>query len=223
MQTVDILRKQVSFYPCVMRPECSRRTLFSALNDIRTGVYAESVQAVRKNLGNKQAYRAKKRRLPTICFCGIFWQSHFKHDLNLYTRLMVIDIDHLGDNMSEVRQALIGDPKIVAVWESVSGQGLKALMYMNYSRELLPENLWVAHEKCAFPQVRRYLKKTHGVEIAPTGKDVTRHCFVSFDPDIFLRRTFEPFDVTVNLTDDAMAGIRKQYLKRRAVRNAGKF
>lgn len=215
VQTIDILRKHVSFYESLRQGECSRRTLFSVLNDIRTGVYADIVLHARKSVENKQSYRARKQRLPSVCFCGIFWGRHFKHDLNLYTNLLVVDIDHIDNNKSEIRQALIGDPKIVAVWESVSGQGLKALLHIEYSSEVLPENLWVVHEKCAFPQVQRYLKESYGIEIDPSGEDVTRHCFVSFDPDIFLRKAFEPFDVIVDLSRTAMAKIRKRYVNRK--------
>lgn len=158
-----------------------------------------------------------------MCFCGLFWGRHYKHDLNLYTNLLVIDIDHIENNKSEIKRTLIDDPKVVAVWDSVSGQGLKALLYVEYSCQVQPENLWVVHEKCAFPQVQRYLKESYGIEIDPSGEDVTRHCFVSFDPDIFLRKEFQPFEVAVELLETAMARIRKQYLSRKYIRRREKM
>lgn len=81
--------------------------------------------------------------------------------------------------------------------------------------EVLPENLWVVHEKCAFRQVLRYLKKVHQIKIDPTGRDITRHCFMSFDPDIFLRKEFEPFNVVVNLSEESMSEIRLRYVSRK--------
>ena len=200
---------------------CRRCTLFSALNDIRKGVYADAISKLRKKVDNKRTYRNQKRRLPSVCFCGLFWGSHYKHDLNLYTNLLVVDIDHIKNDIPAIRQALIGDPKIVAVWTSVSGQGLKALLHVEYSCEVMPENLWVVHEKCAFPQVQRYLKESYGIEIDPSGEDITRHCFVSFDPDIFLRKEFEPFKVVVDLSETTIAKIRKQYVSRKYIRYAG--
>lgn len=40
MDAVDILNKHVAFYEFLGHKECSRRTLFSILNDIRKGVHA---------------------------------------------------------------------------------------------------------------------------------------------------------------------------------------
>lgn len=215
MQTIDILRKQVSFYESLRQRECASRTLFSVLNDIRKGVYADVILKIREHVGEKRVYLEQKRCLPSVCFCGIFGGGHYKHDMELYTNLLVIDIDHVHDNISAIRRALVGDPKIVAVWTSVSGQGLKALVHVEYSCEVMSENLWVVHEKCAFPQVLRYLKKTHRIRIDPIGRDITRHCFMSFDPDIFLRKEFEPFKVNVNLSEESMSEIRTRYVSRK--------
>lgn len=71
----------------------------------------------------------------------------------------------------------------------------------------------------SFFGIERYSKEFYGFEIDPCGKDVTRHCFVSFDPEIFLRKAFEPFDVIVDLSETAMAGIRRRYLSRKRVRH----
>lgn len=223
MQTTDILRKHVSFYDSLRQKECCRRTLFSVLNDIRTGVYADVVLHVRNRVDDKQSYRTKKKRLPAICFCGIFWGSHYKHDVNLYTHLLVVDIDCIENKKTEIKQTLIDDPKIVAVWDSVSWQGLKALLYVDYSTDVLVENLWVVHEECAFPQIQRYLKTSYGIEIDPNDKSVTRYCFVSFDPDIFLRKEFEPFKVDVDLSEAAMSKIRTRYLRRKYIRQNRKM
>lgn len=219
MQITNILRKHVSFYAFLGQKECHKLILFSVLNDIRKGVYADAILKLRNKIDDKQSYRKKKKQLPSVCFSGIFWDSHYKHNVNLYTNLLVVDIDHIENEKSGIRQLLINDPKIVALWESASGQGFKALLYINYSSTISPENLWVVHEKCAFPQVQQYLKKSYGIKIDPSGKDVTRHCFVSYDPNIFLRREFEPFNVTVNLSSEAMEQIRKQYLSRKQFRN----
>lgn len=223
MQTADILRKRVSFYVSLGQKECFVRTLFAVLNDIRKGVYADIILKLRNRIDDNLVYRKWKKRLPSICFCGIFWNGHYKHDISLYTNLLVVDIDHIKDSKSEIRKILIGDSRFVAVWDSVSGCGLKALLYLDYSCKVIPENLWIVHEKCAFPQVRKYMRNSLGITIDPNGGDVTRHCFVSFDPDIFLRKEFEPFHVSISLSEAEMAIIRKQYLSRRYISgNTGK-
>lgn len=215
MDAVDILNKHVAFYEFLGHKECSRRTLFSILNDIRKGVHADAVLKLRKNVDNVQLYRNQKKRLPSVCFCGIFWGSHYKYDVNLYTNLLVIDIDYIKNDRLEIKRLLMNDPKIVAVWDSVSGQGLKALLYINYLSAVLPENIWVVHEMCAFPQVQKYLKESYGINIDPSGKDVTRYCFMSYDPDIFLRKEFDVFDVTVDLSEVSICKIKKRYLNRK--------
>ncbi len=72
--------------------------------------------------------------------CGIFWGSHYKYDLNLYTNLLLVDIAHIEDKKTEIKRILINDPKIAAVWDSVSGQGFKVLLHVDYSIDVLLEN-----------------------------------------------------------------------------------
>lgn len=220
MQTIDIVGKDVSFYEFLGQKECRRRTLFSVLNDIRKCVYADAVLKLRKNINNERFYRKHKKNLPSVCFSGLFWGSHYKHDVNLYTNLLVIDIDCDENKRLPIKHVFVDDPRIVAVWDSVSGRGLKALLYVNYTSKVAPKNLWVIHEKCAFPQVQSYLKNTYDIDIDPSGKDVTRHCFMSFDPDIFLRKEFLPLDVVVDLSEAEMCRIRKQYLSRKCIRRS---
>ncbi|HEY4785688.1 MAG TPA: VapE domain-containing protein, partial [Bacteroidales bacterium] len=67
---------------------------------------------------------------------------------------------------------------------SPSGKGLKILVKVNSGKET---------HKTAFLQLQSYFEKLLNVEIDKSGKDVTRLCFVSFDPDIYISTNADTF------------------------------
>lgn len=72
VQTIDILRKHVSFYESLRQRECSRRTLFSVLNDIRTGVYADVVLRIRKRVETNNLIKHKRNDCRRCVFADSF-------------------------------------------------------------------------------------------------------------------------------------------------------
>ena len=104
---------------------------------------------------------------------------------------------------------------------SPSGNGLKALFYVEYASPIKEEDIWVLHEHCAFPQIENYLITKYSIQVDQTGADITRLCFVSSDSDIHLKREFEPFNIDITLTSKQIWNIkRKYYYGRKNVRNA---
>ena len=80
---------------------------------------------------------------------------------------------------------------------------------------------WIYHEHCAFPQIEKYLRETCDIDIDPSGDDITRLCFVSYDPDIHMKKEFTPFKVSCNLSKNQINKIRWRYnYSRKNVRNA---
>lgn len=118
---------------------------------------------------------------------------------------------------------LKSDEHVVATWLSPSGDGLKVLFYLEYDKQFPIADAWIYHEHCAFPQVDNYLRQTYGIDIDPMGGDITRLCFVSDDPDVHLKKEFQPFQVNSDLTKNKICKIRlKYYFGKKNVRNAFK-
>lgn len=187
-------------------------TLFEALNSIRTQVYEKQVTNIRElySKGNIASYRAKKKQLPAFVFSGILFDTRYKFDISGYTSLLIIDIDKLDDIEATI-SVLKSDIHIISVWKSPSGNGLKALLYLEYSDAIENENIWIFHEHCAFPQISNYFAEKYDINIDKTGADIARMCFVSSDSQIHLKREFEPFTIAPNLNKKQIWKIRAKY------------
>lgn len=187
-------------------------TLFEALNDIRKAKYEKQIANMRRLLsnGNICSYRAKKKQLPAYIFTGIAQGNGYKFEISGYTSLIIIDIDKLAD-IHFVKSQLLLDWHVVSVWESPSGNGLKVLFYIDYIDPVNTGDIWVVHEHCAFPQIANYLYEKYGISVDKTGADITRLCFVSSDPNIHLKKQFEPFKVHITLNEKQIRKKRKRY------------
>lgn len=222
METQNILNKRISFCPNVQAKSYKSISLFEALNSIRIGNYEKQIGNIRCLLtsNNIQSYRAKKKQLPAYIFSGIAFGNRYKFDISGYTSLIVVDIDKL-ENIELVKSQLKSDCHVICVWMSPSGNGLKALFYVEYASPIKEEDIWVLHEHCAFPQIENYLLTKYSIQVDRNGADITRLCFVSSDSDIHLKREFEPFNIDITLTSKQIWNIkRKYYYGRKNVRNA---
>lgn len=222
METQVILNKQISFCPNVQAKSYKSISLFEALNSIRTKIYEKQIGNIRRLLinNNIQSYKAKKKQLPAYVFSGIAFGNRHKFDISGYTSLIVVDIDKL-ENIELVKSQLKSDCYAISVWMSPSGNGIKALFYVEYASQVKEEDIWVLHEYCAFPQIENYLFTKYGIQVDKTGTDITRLCFVSSDSEIHLKREFEPFTVNITLTPKQIWNIkRKYYYGRKNVRKA---
>ena len=212
MDTRLILNRKISFCSNIRTKKYRSITLFEALNSIRTNVYYTQIKNIRKFLstGNIKSYRAKKKQLPALIFAGIAYGNRYKFDLSGYTHLLIIDIDKL-ENPELIKSLLVSEVHVLAVWASPSGNGLKALFYIEFEGITRPEDIWILHEYCAFPQISNYLSEKYDIQIDQSGADITRLCFVSADSNIHLKKEFEPYRVHTTLTNNQIRRIRAQY------------
>ncbi len=222
METRAILNKRISFCPNVQAKSYRPMTLFEALNSIRIKIYEKQIGNIRRLLSknNIQSYKAKKKQLPSYIFTGIAFGKRYKFNISGYTSLIVVDIDKL-ENIELAKSQLKSDSYVISVWMSPSGNGLKALFYLEYTTPAKEEDAWVLHEHCAFPQIAKYLSTNYGIQVDKTGADITRLCFVSSDSEIHLKREFEPFTIDITLTSEQICNIKaKYYYGRKDIRNA---
>ncbi|MCM1517707.1 MAG: hypothetical protein NC117_03620 [Pseudoflavonifractor sp.] len=224
MNTVDILNKRIALCLDIRARSYRTITLFDALNSIRTGKYKTQIENIRRlySLGKSAiaGYKSRKKQLPSYIFSGTLFDTRFKFDICGYTSLMIVDIDKL-ESADSIKDKLKNDSHIVSTWISPSGNGLKALLYFEYDKYYPYADTWIYHEHCAFPQIEKYLRETYDINIDSSGDDVTRLCFVSYDPDIHLKRQFTPFKVSCNLSNSEINKIRWRYnFSRQNIRNA---
>lgn len=181
-------------------------TLSDLLDSIRSDEYADRVDAVRQAVaaGDKDAASQLKKRLPAVSISGCcdgrrkaaVAEGRFTH-----SGLIQIDIDgkeNPGLDLYEARNVLIDDPRVVAVFDSPGGNGIKGI-------GRIPRD--PARQLQSFQAVEAHFASL-GIKIDTACKDPVRLCFVSHDPAAWsdLNRTaeFEPLDLDLRPHDDVL-------------------
>lgn len=172
--------------------ETADTPLMRVLSGIQKGEWRECVEAVRragKQYGKAGADRCKKK-LPGVLFSGRFSRRDADHLLE-HSGLLCADLDHLNE-LKTARRGIESDPCTFACFVSPSGTGLKVLYRIPPKAE--------THE-AAFMAVTTHLRDRHGVEADPKCKDVSRLCFVSDDPELYLNTHSREIKCDIDHTD----------------------
>jgi hypothetical protein len=143
----------------------------------------------------KAALDKLKKKLPAALFSGTF-TVRSTAGLAQHSGLICADLDSLGPDLDCVRKKIEADPHTLAVFLSPSGTGLKVLLRCNPLRD---------HRE-SFNAARRHFRERFGLEIDGTCSDVSRLCFVSFDPDLFARDDAPPIPYSAEDTENIVVG-----------------
>ena len=182
-------------------------TLGDLIDGIRGETFADKVAEVRALIdsGDKTAADALKKTLPAVSLSGCITgrrraavaDGRFEH-----SGLLQIDLDakdNPGWTLETMRETLQADPRMVAVFLSPSGTGIKGVAR-------IPKD--AANHKAAFLAAEAHFKSLN-LKIDPSCKDPVRLCFVSHDPLAWLRldtdAMFEPvvLELVEELNDEA--------------------
>lgn len=158
------------------------RTLNDILNDIKTGKYSVQVQNVR-NQPTVELYKQEKRKLPMFTTSGVF--SLRNDDLtNLieYSKFMMLDFDHFPteQEMLTFKKKLIQYATrlhLYAIFISPSGLGVKAVMLHDNTNPSEHQRMFLQVKLDLFPNTNEFDMQCG---------NISRTCFVSYDPDIFI-------------------------------------
>ena len=95
-----------------------------------------------------------------------------------HSELLILDFDHVAD-IPNLKKILLGDPSFQTemMFISPSGNGLKWLISIDIKM--------ASHQRW-FAAVAGVLKERHGLEVDKSGKDVSRACFIPYDPDVYI-------------------------------------
>jgi len=139
-----------------------------------SGRFAKNISAVRQatEIGDLDRASELKRNLPAVMFSGQFSRRSSKA-ITSHSGMICMDVDKIESPSSKVDEMRF-DPHIIAAFVSPSGNGLKAIF-------AIPSD--VENHRDAFESAKRYLS-TYGLEADESGKDVSRLCFLSHDPEI---------------------------------------
>ena len=125
--------------------------------------------------------RFKAQSLAYVCFSGIF-SRRSESSLLTHSGLIVIDLDHIP-NPAEIRKLLSLDYDLnpAMIYISPSIDGLKVIV---------PIDIQNGTHADFFDAISYYLLSTHGLKADPSGRDISRACFLCHDPNIYLNSDY---------------------------------
>jgi hypothetical protein len=141
------------------------------LDRIQNGKHEKIIKDLRAEIDPDKKVLIKGS-LSAVTFCGTF-TTRKKDALKQGSGLAILDFDKL-DNLLEYKEKLKSNPLIFACWISPSGNGLKALIR-------IPIIQSDEDYKSIFKQIKEIYP-----DIDDSGKDISRLCFESYDPDIYI-------------------------------------
>lgn len=173
----------ISLFKDVYSREVRNFTPYQIMQWIIDGQWKERLEAL-KGLP-KEEYNKQKIKLPGVTWAGTFSQR-LADKLIDYSGLIVLDLDNLNPEViNDIKARIADEPCVFSAFVSPSGSGLKIVCAVNTTAE---------HHKHAFAHLKHFFETKYNLEVDPSGKDVSRLCFVSCDPFAVFRNA-TPFEV----------------------------
>jgi hypothetical protein len=145
-----------------------QQDFFDYLEDIKKGRWQDIVLDVRTG-------KVDKLMAPGVTISGTFSRREAK-GLIAHSGIIAIDLDE-QDNSDINIDELCSDPFLVACHRSIRGKGFVAYFKIEPEKHLE-----------AFQSIEKRLADKYALIADPSGKDISRYRFVSYDPDIFIAK-----------------------------------
>jgi len=152
--------------------------------------YKSITEKLRSIEDEKERKAFKKNNFDTLCVSGLF-SKKADNCLLQHSGLLGIDIDHVGkQHVEELKQEFIHDPTLSQDFElelafrSPSGDGLKMFVQIDLQQ--------ATHEEW-YRAVGAYILMNYGIETDANCKNVSRGCFLPFDPYCYVNPLVCPF------------------------------
>ncbi|WP_332031352.1 BT4734/BF3469 family protein, partial [Kaistella sp.] len=166
-----------------------QKDILKILDDIKTGTYRNAITYLRKSLAEdkKEAAERAKKSLPAFTPSATFKGGRKMEFLISYNALVVLDIDKITkEKLTESKEKLQNNEFVFAAFTSPSGNGLKIFVKVSTDK---------TEHKETFLKLQEYFENLLQLEIDKSGKDITRLCFFSYDPELYLNENSKEFSV----------------------------
>lgn len=158
-------------------------TLEKCIQRIKEGKNKELIKQIRDSKDKEERSRLKKK-LPCILFAGEF-KERSKDGLDNHSGLCVIDFDNFQSRttLKFFFSDLCSNPHVITAFISPSGDGIKAVIR-------IPECTKEEHEK----YFKAFANEFQYDYFDRSNCDVSRVCFESYDPNIYVNENAEVFN-----------------------------
>lgn len=170
----------ITYFPELRRPDNPERIqTHQALDWIREGKVRQQVEQLRQAPPDQR--KPLKEALPAVCFSGAF-NKRSEAGLEQHSGLVCLDLDKIPKSeLEDQRAKLQADPYTFALFTSPSGNGLKVLAR-------------IPADKAKHRQHFDALVKHYGSPyLDPSVKDISRACFLSWDPELHVNEDAQVF------------------------------
>lgn len=156
------------------------------LDRIRKGKSLELITKIR-NEQNKKDRDKLKEKLPSICFSGKF-KFRSNSGIESHSGLICLDFDHFEtkEKLEKFKVELKENRYVLSYFQSPSGDGVKVLVRV----PAITDDIAGTHSKYV-ESLCKYFKQENWDDLT----DVSRVCYESFDPDVYLNETAKVYDI----------------------------
>lgn len=162
---------------------------------IKSETYKTKIEAIRSALASGDKIKADKlkKSLPAFTTSGSFLNGRQAELITSYSNHLILDIDHIkSEALEEIKNKAILAPYSLAVFISPSGNGIKIIVKCDATLE---------QHKEAMLQVSEYYEQALELELDHSGKDVSRLCFFSYDPEIHINFQASTFEIQIKTAE----------------------
>ena len=174
------MKREVTIFKDILETDTPfHRDVMFILDRIKEGKNSELVKKIRTEK-NKSARNELKKKLPSICFSGVF-NKRMDSALVEHSGLICLDFDgyEKKKELAEDRLKFEKNKFVFSVFVSPSGKGLKVLVKIPQD----PEN----HKKY-FNALKKHFGSSY---FDSTSKNISRVCYESFDKQLYVNEKSE--------------------------------
>lgn len=144
---------------------------------ITTNTYEAVTSHLRAITDLKEKRKYKAMHFDYVTFSGTFKKRN-DDDLIKHSLLMTIDLDHL-ENLDSTKEMLLKDEyfETELLFKSPSGDGLKWIIKIDLEQ--------ATHQEY-YIAVSNYLQQQYNIKVDASGKDISRACFLCYDPEAYI-------------------------------------
>ena len=184
---------QISYSESIKSSLMNSNTLEEVIESIRSDKFKNQIEEIRHNKDKEKRSQLKKQ-LPYFTPAGEF-SKRSKAGWIKDSGALILDIDDYDIQKSEaLKNDLKTDPNVITSFVSPSG-GLKVIY------KTLPCSTDSKEYKAKWEGVKNHFVDKYKIKVDESGKDPSRACFISYDPEAYYNPNAEVLDLSKNKTN----------------------